>query len=145
MKLYYFQERENSLENRTNHLFHRHGSLAIGSKKGMFQGSLSPFVYPGQTEQISRPAKEKKLKENESVDRGKRRRPASNHHPPFVPGPFSASYYPKSTGPPVMSCPLPLFSFFFFFFSSFYPSTPSNDSSSRGKRRSLPSSSSPSF
>lgn len=134
MKLYYFQERENSLENRTNHLFHRHGSLAIGSKKGMFQGSLSPFVYPGQTEQISRPAKEKKLKENESVDRGKRRRPASNHHPPFVPGPFSASYYPKSTGPPVMSCPLPLFSFFFF--SSFYPSTPSNDPSSRGNRRS---------
>lgn len=107
MKLYYFQERENSLENRTNHLFHRHGSLAIGSKKGMFQGSLSPFVYPGQTEQISRPAKEKKLKENESVDRGKRRRPASNHHPPFVPGPFSASYYPKSTGPPVMSALFP--------------------------------------
>lgn len=142
MKLFYFQQREeNSLKNRTRFqpLFHRHGSLAIRSRKKIFQGfrSLSPFVYPGQTGQISAlPDQRKKrnlrkrieIEEREETTCLESRQPrittlllCQDLSPPRI------IRSPKSTGPPVMSCPLPLFPFFFFFFffSSFYPSTPS--------------------
>lgn len=140
MKLFYFQQREeNSLKNRTRFqpLFHRHGSLAIRSRKKIFQGfrSLSPFVYPGQTGQISAlPDQRKKrnlrkrieIEEREETTCLESRQPrittlllCQDLSPPCI------IRSPKSTGPPVMSCPLPLFPFFFFFFffSSFYPST----------------------
>lgn len=140
MKLFYFQQREeNSLKNRTRFqpLFHRHGSLAIRSRKKIFQGfrSLSPFVYPGQTGQISAlPDQRKKrnlrkrieIEEREETTCLESRQPrittlllCQDLSPPRI------IRSPKSTGPPVMSCPLPLFPFFFFFFffSSFYPST----------------------
>lgn len=142
MKLFYFQQREeNSLKNRTRFqpFFHRHGSLAIRSRKKIFQGfrSLSPFVYPGQTGQISAlPDQRKKrnlrkrieIEEREETTCLESRQPrittlllCQDLSPPRI------IRSPKSTGPPVMSCPLPLFPFFFFFFffSSFYPSTPS--------------------
>lgn len=140
MKLFYFQQREeNSLKNRTRFqpLFYRHGSLAIRSRKKIFQGfrSLSPFVYPGQTGQISAlPDQRKKrnlrkrieIEEREETTCLESRQPrittlllCQDLSPPRI------IRSPKSTGPPVMSCPLPLFPFFFFFFffSSFYPST----------------------
>lgn len=154
MKLFYFQQREeNSLKNRTRFqpLFHRHGSLAIRSRKKIFQGfrSLSPFVYPGQTGQISAlPDQRKKrnlrkrieIEEREETTCLESRQPrittlllCQDLSPPRI------IRSPKSTGPPVMSCPLSLFPFFFFFFffSSFYPSTPSTISSRVNRRSPL--------
>lgn len=113
--------------------------LSQSDRKKIFQGfrSLSPFVYPGQTGQISAlPDQRKKrnlrkrieIEEREETTCLESRQPrittlllCQDLSPPRI------IRSPKSTGPPVMSCPLPLFSFFFFFFffSSFYPSTPS--------------------
>lgn len=113
--------------------------LSQSDRKKIFQGfrSLSPFVYPGQTGQISAlPDQRKKrnlrkrieIEEREETTCLESRQPrittlllCQDLSPPRI------IRSPKSTGPPVMSCPLPLFPFFFFFFffSSFYPSTPS--------------------
>lgn len=77
MKLFYFQQREeNSLKNRTRFqpLFHRHGSLAIRSKKDL-PGIPIPFALclsrtNGADFRASRSTKEKKLKKT-NRDRGK--------------------------------------------------------------------------
>lgn len=117
-----------------------HGSFVIRSRKDL-PGISIPFALclsrtNGADFRASRSRKEKKLKKTnpwiEVEERGDDLPRIPNHHPPFVPGPFSASSARLSQQVHPWCRALLLF----FFFSSFYPSTLSNDRSSRGKRRS---------